>query len=148
MRERYLREPRARAADFDAIEAHNRSLGAAGEFAVLKFEHRRLWKAGKRALAERIEHVAKTRGDGLGYDILSFEESGRERLVEVKTTRRAQLTPFFLTRNEVEVSAVRADVFHLYRLFRFERDPKLFILNGALRETCRLDPTAYRAGVA
>lgn len=148
VRERYRRTPRPRIVDFDAMEARNRSLGRAGELAVLAYEHRRLWRAGKRQLADRVEHVARTQGDGLGYDILSFESSGSERLIEVKTTRRAQLTPFYVTRNEVDVSEDRADVFHLYRLFRFERDPKLFILRGGLKSTCRLEPTAYRADVA
>ena len=59
------------------IEARNRSLGRAGEEIILRFEHRRLWRAGKKTLAERIEHVAESRGDGLGYDIASFEANGR-----------------------------------------------------------------------
>jgi hypothetical protein len=32
-----------------------------------------------------------------------FEESGEERLIEVKTTRFGPYTPLFLTRNEVDV---------------------------------------------
>lgn len=147
-RERYIREPRARKVDYDAIEARNRSLGAAGELAALAFEHHRLWTAGKRTLAERIEHVAQSKGDGLGYDIHSFELSGAERLIEVKTTRRAELTPFYLTRNEVRVSQARTDAYFLYRLYRFELGPKLFMLHGDLARTCRLEPTAYRAEVA
>ena len=54
---------------------------------MLRFEHERLRRAGKKALAERVEHVAQTKGDHLGYDILSFEVTGQERLIEVKTTR-------------------------------------------------------------
>ena len=45
-------------------EARNRSLGRAGEELVLRFEHERLWRAGERSLADRIEHVARTQGDG------------------------------------------------------------------------------------
>lgn len=65
----------------------NASLGAAGEKFVFEVEHQRLWEAGKRRLAEKTEHVAATQGDGLGYDIASSEGSGRERFIEVKTTR-------------------------------------------------------------
>lgn len=148
VRERYLRSPRPRIVDYDVIEARNRSLGLAGELAVLEVEERRLREAGKRSLASRIEHVAKTQGDGLGYDISSFELDGRERLIEVKTTRRAQLTPFHVSRNEVQVSKDRADFYHLYRLFRFEREPRFFVLNGALDAACRLEPTSFRAEVA
>lgn len=150
-RERYVRAPRPRIVDFDEIEARNRAIGLAGELAVLEIEDRRLRKAGKRSLAERIEHVAKTRGDGLGYDLVSFELDGRERLIEVKTTPRALLTPFFVTRNEVEVSKRRAEVYHLYRLFRFNREPRerrFFVVQGSLDRVCRLEPTAFRAEVA
>jgi hypothetical protein len=127
------------------IEARNRSLGRAGEEMVLQVEHRRLWKAGRRKLADKIEHVAVTWGDGLGYDILSFERNGRERLIEVKTTQFGRFTPFFATRNEVNVSGEQRDVFQLYRLFEFNVRPHLFIVRGALRNTCRLDAVVYSA---
>lgn len=126
-------------------EARNASLGTAGEEFVVSFEHRRLWEAGHRRLAEKVEHVAKTRGDGLGYDIVSYEESGRERLIEVKTTRFGNMTPFFATKNEVEVSAREEQRFHLYRVFSFTKRPRLFVLKGSLRDSVILDPIAYRA---
>ena len=72
--------------DYLAIEAANRSLGPAGEEFVLRFEVARLVRAGQERLAVMVELVSETRGDGLGYDVLSFEISGRERLIEVKTT--------------------------------------------------------------
>lgn len=128
-------------------EARNAALGAAGEEFVLGFEHRRLWEAGAKHLADRIEHSAKTRGDGLGYDILSFDPDGRERLIEVKTTAFGMMTPFFATAREVTVSSEHADTFQLYRLFRFRSDPKVFILAGSLRDTCTLDAVQYRASL-
>jgi hypothetical protein len=57
-------------------EAQNRSLGAAGEMFVLAYERARLIKSGHEALAAKIEHTSKVRGDHEGYDILSFEASG------------------------------------------------------------------------
>ena len=126
-------------------EARNRSLGLAGEEFIMRFEHERLWRASKRKLAERIEHVAKTKGDGLGYDILSFAEGGQERFIEVKTTRYGSLTPFFASRNEVKVSEVHEDDYQLYRLFQFSKQPQLFVLNGSLRHTCTLEPNQFSA---
>ena len=126
-------------------EARNRSLGRAGEELVLRFEHERLWRAGERILADRIEHVAQTQGDGLGYDIRSFEASGQDRLIEVKTTRFGALTPFFASRNEVEVSEERRDEYQLYRLFCFRAEPRLFTLGGSLRSSCQLEPFSYSA---
>lgn len=127
------------------LEARNQSLGRAGEELVLEFEHKRLWTAGAKLLAERIEHVSKTKGDGGGFDILSFEADGRERLVEVKTTRFGALTPFFASGNEVDVSDERRAEYHVYRLFDFSRNPRLFMLNGSMRSTCSLEAVQFRA---
>lgn len=128
-------------------EARNASLGRAGEVFAFDIEHRRLWEAGQRALAERVEHVSQTRGDGLGYDILSFETNGRERLIEVKTTSFGVMTPFFASRREVAVSEEHAEHFSVYRVFNFRDSPKLFVLTGSLRESCILDPVQYRASL-
>ncbi|MSR09956.1 MAG: DUF3883 domain-containing protein [Gammaproteobacteria bacterium] len=147
------REPRrplariGRQPNYLEIEARNRSLGLAGEELVMQFEHRRLWTANKKSLAERIEHVSRTQGDGLGYDIESFEESGQPRLIEVKTTRFGALTPFFVSRNEVQVSVERQDDYSLYRVFDFRSKPRIFTLPGSLDGSCVLNPVQYRASV-
>lgn len=125
------------------IEARNRSLGLAGEELVLQFEHQRLWQAGQRRLAERLDHVSRTQGDHLGYDIHSFEEDGRDRLIEVKTTRFGSMTPFFVSRNELGVSVARQDDYHLYRLFHFSKQPKVFVLGGSISSTCELEPVSF-----
>lgn len=125
-------------------EAHNQSLGRAGEELVMEFEHQRLWRAGHKNLAERIEHVA-AKTDGHGFDILSFETDGHERLVEVKTTRFGQMTPFFASKNEVEVSDERSGEYHVYRLFDFSKSPRLFMLGGSMRSTCSLEAVQFRA---
>jgi hypothetical protein len=126
-------------------ESRNQSLGLAGEKLVVEFEHQRLWLAGKKDLANRIEHVSNTQGDHLGYDILSFELNGHERPIEVKTTRFGKMTPFFASQNEVDVSSFREEQYQLYRLFNFVREPRLFILSGSLSRTCTLKPIQYSA---
>ncbi len=129
-------------------EARNRALGEAGEEFVINFERARLINLGCEPLASKIEHVAKVRGDAEGFDILSFEKSGAERLIEVKTTRYGPHTPFFVSRNEVHVSKAHAKQYHLYRVFSFRVDPRLFALHGSLSSTCDLNPTTYIATVA
>jgi len=124
-------------------EARNRSLGSAGEEFVLNFERARLLSLNKDLLAGRIEHTSRTRGDGEGYDILSFEESGRERLIEVKTTKYGRETPFFVSSNEVAVSESHADQYHLYRLFGFRAAPRLFTVIGGLQATCWLSASSF-----
>ena len=131
--------------DYLAQETRNRSLGRAGELFVLELEARRLHTAGKKVLSERIEHVAATQGDGLGYDVLSFEEDGRERLIEVKTTAFGELTPFFVSRNELARSEADAERYHLYRVFDFRHHARLFQLPGAITASCTLEATTYLA---
>jgi hypothetical protein len=117
----------------------------AGEQFVLNFERARLLKLRKDGLAGRIEHTSRVRGDGEGYDILSFEDCGRERLIEVKTTKYGRETPFFVSINEVAVSESHADQYHLYRLFAFRLAPRLFTVSGMLQTTCWLSASSYLA---
>lgn len=127
------------------IEARNRSLGRAGEEFVLQFEYERLRRAGKGKLADKIEHVAQTQGDSLGYDIRSFEETGEDRLIEVKTTRFGAMTPFFASVNEVRVSERLDCQYQLYRLFQFGKQPQLFVLPGSLQDSCSLEANQFAA---
>ena len=143
-REKESRQQQAKR-NYLEIEGRNAALGLAGEKLVINYEHERLWRAGHRRLAERIEHVALSKGDHLGYDILSFEESGKERLIEVKTTQFGPMTPFFATRNEVNVSVELADYYQLYRIFSFEKNTKLFTLEGPIGRHCELTPTTFSA---
>ncbi len=129
------------------IEARNQSLGLAGEQLAVEFERERLRRLGTPKLADGIRHVAQLEGDWLGYDILSFEPDGRERLIEVKTTRFGASTPFFASRNEVNISQTHHEQYQLYRLFSFTTQPRLFALPGSLRNSCRLEPFTYSASV-
>jgi hypothetical protein len=128
-------------------EARNASLGEAGERFAVNFEMARLVAAGKEPLADRVERVSETRGDGLGFDVLSFDDDGRERFVEVKTTKYGKETPFFVTRNEVRFSSKEAERYRLYRLFEFCERPRMFELAGALEQSCALAAESFRAQV-
>src|SRR5690625_7423187 len=93
-REEWIRKAPVRK-DYLAREARNQSLGLAGELLALEYESRRLHALGQKKLASMVEHVSQSRGDGLGFDILSFDIDGRERFIEVKTTSYIAETPFF-----------------------------------------------------
>ncbi|WP_159615316.1 DUF3883 domain-containing protein [Arthrobacter zhaoguopingii] len=131
--------------DFQQVEAQRRDLGLAGERSVVAYEKHVLRSVGRSELADRVEHVSATQGDGTGYDVLSFEPSGREKFIEVKTTRSIMQLPFLVSRNEVEFSAEVPDQFHLYRVFQFGK-PKsgFYTLTGSLRITAALEPVAYQ----
>lgn len=131
--------------DYLQREAQNQSLGLAGEEFVLQFEHWRLNALGQSRLADKVEHVSVSKGDGMGYDVLSFESDGKERYIEVKTTSFGKDTPFFVSRNELTFSKAASEQFHLYRLFEFRKQPRLFDLPGEISQHCYLDPVTYRA---
>lgn len=131
--------------DYIERESRNSSLGLAGEKFIVEYEQWRLSAAGEEKLAAKVEHVSATQGDGLGFDVLSYDASGRERFIEVKTTSFGKETPFFITRNEVGFSKKEVDRFHIYRLFDFRQDPRFFSFRGPVDQHCRLDPLIFQA---
>ncbi len=100
--------------------------------------------AGRSDLAGRIRWVSQIYGDGAGYDILSFDPDGRDRLIEVKTTKGWERTPFHITRNEPTVAEERRADWRLVRLWNFAREPRAFELPPPLEAHVSLMPTAYQ----
>ncbi|MGO1971422.1 MAG: DUF3883 domain-containing protein [Propionibacteriaceae bacterium] len=141
------RDRTGRRLDFAALEAGNRSLGKAGEIAIVEYERRTLQAAGRPDLAAGVRHVSVEDGDGLGYDVQSFDPATESpTFVEVKTTRYSRELPFYVTRNEVEFSEEAGDSFRLARIYQFGRNIGHFRLSGALRNTIWLDPQSYIGG--
>lgn len=125
----------------------NRALGLAGEKHVFDSECHRLLTMERPDLARKVRWVSQEDGDGLGYDIRSYDASGKERLLEVKTTRGGGTTPFYLTRNESAAAEERPDAFRLYRVYDFSKSPRLFTLTPPLEAVLRLEPMTFRASL-
>lgn len=134
-----------RRVDYLAREARNRVLGANGEALVVSYERARLSSHGLDNLADRVEHVSVTRGDGLGYDVLSFSDAARELYIEVKTTQLGPMTPFYITPGELSFSAEHADDYALYRVYEFASAPRMFPLHGHVGATCEMTPAQFMA---
>ena len=94
---------------------------------------------------ERRAGVEDPKGDHMGFDIRSYEASGRDRFIEVKTTRYGRHTPFYISDGELRFSEEHAESYHLYRLFGFRKRPLLFTLPGDVSEHVQLHPVNYRA---
>jgi len=134
----------ARKYDVAERDARNRALGRAGEERILAHERASLLAAGRTDLAGRIRWVSQTDGDGAGYDILSFDPDGRDRLIEVKTTKGWERTPFHITRNELAVAEGRRGDWRLVRLWNFAREPRAFELRPPLEAHVSLMATSYQ----
>lgn len=136
-------------AKFDPVERdlRNRALGRAGEEFVLELERRQLFQLGRQDLCSKIRWIANEEGDGAGYDVLSFAPTGQERLLEVKTTNGPARTPFFLSRNELEVARERQEDWRIYRVHFFATSPRIFTLAPPLDDALHLRPELWRASL-
>jgi hypothetical protein len=134
--------------DFARRDAMNRQLGQLGEKFAVEVEKRRLLDCGRDDLSAKVEWVAVTCGDGVGFDVLSFDEGDdSEWWIEVKTTGLGKYHPFYVTANEVRCSEDCPERFRLYWVFDFGRNPQVYVVGGALSRECRLEPIEYRASI-
>ena len=132
-------------------DAERAKLGQVGEAIMYEVERDRVRARLGSALADRVVWASKTEGDGLGYDIRSFDVEAAEQsgaparlLVEVKTTTQGAVFPFYMSENERRVAWEAADRYVVRRLFDVYRKPRFFSLRGPALRECRLEPTAYR----
>ncbi len=136
----------ARKTNFSQRERNNRQLGEQGEAFVIEYERYRLKLAGRADLAREVEWSSKDRGDGLGYDVRSFDQERDEELfIEVKTTNSGKYQPFFISGNEVAFSKHKASQYSLYRVFDFKQKTQLYKLSGAIDQYVHLHAQSYKA---
>ena len=112
---------------------------------VFQTERRRLVELGREDLARKVRWVSEEIGDGAGYDVLSFDQRGTEKMLEVKTTLGIQTTPFYLTRNEICLAVERPDAFRLYRLYEFSAKPRMFEIAPPLEAAIHLEALSFKA---
>jgi len=132
---------------FDPVERdhRNRCLGKAGESFVVELERHQLAQTDRPDLARKVRWVAAEDGDGAGYDVLSFDHGGRERLIEVKTTNGSARTPFFLSRNERALATERPMDWRIYRVHLFAQEARIFTITPPLENAVNLRPEIWRA---
>ncbi len=133
-----------RKTDYIQLNEKNKKLGYAGECAVIEYERNKLLNSSNvsvRELANKIRHCSVEDGDGLGYDIQSFDVDGNEIYIEVKTTLKGIDTPFYITNNELNASCELKKRYYLYRLYDVniqKESIKFYTLNGPLNECLEL----------
>lgn len=142
-------DPRKRAGrhiDYGLLHEENRRLGALGEQLVAEYEATQLRSNGRADLAERVRWAARDDGDGLGYDVLSFDTAGNEHHIEVKTTALDALTPFYLSSAELDFARTHQSSYALYRVYHATtKNPRFYALEGDILGSVDLIPVSYRA---
>ncbi|MBD8590397.1 DUF3883 domain-containing protein [Peribacillus simplex] len=141
-----LRTPKRN--DYVKQQKKNSKIGFIGEQLILIKEMEMLRKAGMHVLADKVDHVSITKGDGMGFDIKSFTIEGEEKYIEVKTTTGGINTPFYIEESEVTFSRDNASKYYLVRVFNYDKDTgnaELFIKKGDVEKNFLLQPKTYIA---
>lgn len=124
-----------------------KKIGLLGEKVVLEYEKQRLIDLGREDLAKKVCHVSVEKGDGEGYDILSYDETGKERWIEVKTTKAGKEEPFFLSANELLCALNNREKYFIYRLYDLDykvaNKAKFYIVGEELSEEYDLNPVSF-----
>lgn len=131
--------------DYIEEEKKRKEIGDLGEQFIYDQECEKV-KQYKLPKSKQVEWVARDKGDGLGFDILSYDEKGNEIYIEVKTTLGEENTSFFISANELEKSKLNAEKYYLYRVYEFDKKNvkgKYSVRKGSLEELC-LVPLSYR----
>ncbi|MFA5188687.1 MAG: DUF3883 domain-containing protein [Patescibacteria group bacterium] len=101
--------------DYLKKNLQNINLGLQGELIVLDWERDNLIQCGLNNLAEKVRHISQELGDGVGFDILSYDENGNEKFIEVKTTKSGMNTQFYYSEGELNFIN-NTQNYYLYRL--------------------------------
>ena len=130
---------------FDKQNQLKKEIGNRGEEIVRKAEEKKLINLGMNDKAKLVSIVSSD--NTLGYDIRSFNESGEEIHIEVKSTKgNGKNYKFYITQNELEKN--NNDNSHIIYLVTAvsTHKPKIYIL-GKLSNNITLTPILYSANI-
>lgn len=134
--------------DFELENTRKKKIGLQGELIVLNFEKRHLISQGLNKLADKVTQISNE-NQSAGFDVLSFDKSGKEKRIEVKSTNQKfnDTATFYISNNEVEKSKTLSDYF-LYLVFEVKsKNPKVIIVNNPCKHygtAIKLVPSNYR----
>jgi hypothetical protein len=109
--------------ELERILRRCREVGDGGEYFVYRHERKRLHKAGRSDLADKIDWVSQ-KAVGKGYDIKSFETDGSPRIIEVKATIGSGAT-FFMSNNEWDIATKIRSTYWIYRVVQALEEPRI-----------------------
>lgn len=131
--------------NFEGEVKKNTELGNKGEDVVVEFEKLYLISRGREDLADKVITTRKIAGNAERFDILSYDENGNEKYIEVKTTTGGINNAFHISEREVKFSHMYPEKYYLYRLFNFDiktMSSDLKIVKGPINRDL-LEPTNY-----
>lgn len=102
--------------DYKKLFEKKQHIGSVGEIFAFEWEKRRLLRNG--LSLDKLMHVSIT-NDTLRYDIVSVNDDGTTRFIEVKTTTGSSDAPFFMSESE-KIAMEKLDNYSIYRLYSFD----------------------------
>lgn len=119
-------DKRKKIINFDIEHMRNKRLGDQGEKIVYFKEIEYLKEQGLGELANKVKWISKE-DDKAGYDILSYELDGTEKLIEVKSTNAKPKRAYFhMSSNQYE-KAKTFDNYYIYVVFEAKTEtPKIW----------------------
>lgn len=125
----------------------NQEIGNKGEEFVYQYERDKVATFSKDDV-ERVQHLSKLQGDGLGYDISSIDKDGNILRIEVKTTSGPEDSVFYMSRNEKSFfEEYEDDGAVIYRVYNFDRNTRRGKINvisaSELLRDYNFDPVTY-----
>lgn len=137
--------------DYAEQQTISQKIGDAGEKIVLQNEIDKLTKLGlPEELISKVRRVS-LESDDYGFDILSFDEYGNERYLEVKTTKVSrQDFSFILTQNEFEHAKELGRQYCIVIVFDILSHPRIWYMGNPFIEEpykVRIKPIQYRVDV-
>ena len=111
-----LRKLKISQEQFDRILRRRQENGLLGEKLALEREKKRLTKAGLATLAARVKWVSRD-SVSAGYDILSYDDMGRKKLLEVKASE-GDSKSFAVSSNEWATAGGAKDKYWIVRVNR------------------------------
>jgi hypothetical protein len=133
--------------DYEGQQKRLKQIGDRGEAVVLEMERRRLTAANRKDLAAKVQHIAD-RNDGAGFDILSYDEDGSERPIEVKAlSGKALDRGFYITANEIEKASSLSNYYIYFVFSAMSKKPRVLPMRKPFADdrNFALKPTAYHA---
>ena len=114
--------------DFQITGKQRKNIGRFGNVIILEYERKRLIDLGLSRLSSKIKYPAETRGNALGYDIISYDMNGKPIYIKVKTTKQNKPADFYISTKEKSIAEQmfeRGNKYLLYRIFNL--NPRLGI---------------------
>lgn len=135
--------------DWQSLNGSRAELGKYGEDFVIRYETQRILQFAPED-TDRIIHLSEVQGDGAGFDIISLNEDGTERYIEVKTTKGNMDTPFYMTENERAFFEIYKDegnlfIYRIYNYDEIQKNGDVQIISAKdLFTQYRFDPMSYK----